>query len=88
LLADLFVFLLDVVQIILACVKVMLVLATVETAVVFLYYAGLLIEKLTLLILVLSLLFVHEFATANVASPNSLDHQACTFFVLALPLVP
>ena len=86
LLSDLFVFLLNVLQIALTGVKVVLVFPAVETSIVLLYYFGLLVEELRLLVFVFTLLFVHERAATVIASQNSLHSHRGIDFVIILPL--
>lgn len=64
----------------------MLVLSTVIAAVVFLYNFCLLVEEFTLFSLVLVFLLGIKLATADVAAPDSLDLQRCSFLIVELPL--
>ena len=84
--SDLVVLLLDVVEITLSGVEVMLVLATVESSVVLLYYLCLFVEKLRLFVLVFLCFLIHELASTVIATQNPLNSQRCTNFVLELPL--
>ena len=85
--SNFFVLLLDVLEVALPGVEVMLILPTVKASVVFLNNLGLLVEELTLLILVLSLLLAHELAPTVITSEHPLDSQRCFQFVLMLPLL-
>ena len=78
--SDLLIFLLDVLQVTLARVEIVFVLPAVESPVVFLYYSSLSDEKSALFELVFHLLHVHELATSDIASPDSLDHHASPLF--------
>ena len=85
--SNFFVLLLDVLEVALPGVEVMLVLPTVKASVVFLHNLGLLVEELTLLILVLSLLLAHDLTPTVITSEHPLDGQRCFQFVLVLPLL-
>ena len=80
-----FIFLLDMLKLTLSSIEVMLILPTVVSSVVFLYYFCLLIEKFTLLIFIFVLLIFHKLATANITSPDSLYFQSCSFLIIEFP---
>ena len=67
-------------------IKIVLILSTVETSVIFLHNFGLLVEEFTLFVFVLSLLFIHELATTVITSENPLDAKTSLDFILVLPL--
>lgn len=77
---------LDVLEIALPSIEIMLVFPRVISSVIFLNYFCLFIEKFTLFIFVFILLLMHELATANIASPDSLNFLGCTFLIIKLPL--
>lgn len=85
LLTYLLILLLNVLQVALSSVEIMLVLPTIISAVVFLDYFSLFSKKFTLFLLVFIFLSVHKLATANIASPDSLDFLCCFFLILELP---
>ena len=85
LLSDLLVFGFNVIKIRFSSVKVMLILPRVVSSVVFLYYLGLFSKEFTLFVLVFILFLFIELATANKASPYSLNSVCCIFLIIKLP---
>lgn len=77
---------LDMLEVALSGIEIMFVFPRVITPVIFLNYFCLFIEKFTLFIFVFTLLLMHELATANIASPDSLNFLGCAFLIIKLPL--
>ena len=73
--SDLFVLGFNVIKVRFSSVEIVLVLSRIVTSVVFLYYLGLLSKELALFILVFVLFTFIELATANKASPYSLNSK-------------
>ena len=86
LLPDFFILSLDMLKIAFSCIEVMFVLSAIITSVVFLYYFGLLHKELALLVLHFILFLIYKLATANISSPDSLDSNWSSAFVIMLPL--
>jgi hypothetical protein len=83
--SDLLVFSFNVIKIRFSSIEIMLILSWIVTSVVFLYYFGLFSKEFTLFILVFILFSFIELATANKASPYSLNSKWCIFLILELP---
>ena len=67
-------------------VEIVLILPGIEASVIFLDNFGLLIKELALLILHFVLPLIHKLATANIASPHSLDFERSSLLVVIFPL--
>ena len=84
--ADLLILSLDVLQIALSGVEIVLVFSTVVAAVVLLNYLGLFVEEFGLFVVALILLALHEFAMAQVATPDPLNLASRALNIVVLPL--
>ena len=84
--SDLLVFSFNVIEIRFSSVEIMLVFPRIIASIVFLYYLGLFSKEFTLFVLVFILFTFIELATANKASPYSLNSKWCIFLILELPL--
>ena len=85
LLSHLFILRLDVLEIAFPGIEIMLVLSTVESSVIFLYYLSLFIKEFALFVFHFILLLIHKLATANITSPDALDFLCSLLFILILP---
>ena len=83
--SDLLVFRFNVIKIRFSSIEIVLVLSRIVTSIVFLYYLGLFCKELPLFILVFILFSFIELATANKASPYSLNSKWCILLILELP---
>ena len=83
--SDLLIFRFNVIKIRFSSVEIVLILSRIVTSVVFLYYLGLFCKEFTLFILVFVLFTFIELATANKASPYSLNSKWCILLILELP---
>jgi len=83
--SDLLIFRFNVIKVRFSGVKIVLILPWIITSIVFLYYFGLFSKEFTLFILVFILFTFIELATANKASPYSLNSKWCILLILELP---
>ena len=83
--SDLLVFRFNVIKIRFSSIEIVLVLSRIVTSIVFLYYLGLFCKELPLFILVFILFSFIKLATANKASPYSLNSKWCILLILELP---
>ena len=83
---DLLILSFNVIKIGFSGVEVMLILSRIESSIVLLYYLGLFSKEFTLFVLIFILFSFIELATANKASPYSLNSERCIFLIIKLPL--
>ena len=76
------------IQIALPGVEIMLILSTIISSVVLLYYLGHFGKESTLFILIFILFSGHELTTAGIASPDALDSGNSLSLILKLPFLP